>query len=44
MRKKVKCVETAIIYISINDAIRQTGIKGIGNCVSGKRKTAGNYH
>ena len=44
MRKKVKCVETNISYISINEAIRQTGIKGIGHCVSGKHKTAGNYH
>lgn len=42
----VLCVETNIVYYSINEAERQTGIfhGSIIYCCKGKRKTAGGYH
>ena len=44
--KKVLCVETGIIYKSINEAERQTGINqsSISKACRGKLKTAGGYH
>ena len=44
--KKVRCIETGVIYENISDAARQTGIyrESIGKCCNGKRKTAGGYH
>lgn len=45
--KKVRCVETGIIYNSISDASRKNNIKGRGHvsaCCKGTRKTAGGYH
>lgn len=48
MSKKVLCVETGVIYPSITEAYRQTGIgqKEIINVCKGKPhyKTAGGYH
>ena len=48
MSKKVLCVETGVIYPSIIEAYRQTGIgqKEITNVCKGKPhyKTAGGYH
>jgi hypothetical protein len=43
--KKVKCLETNNIYISIADASRKTNIgKGnIWSCCNGRRQTAGGY-
>lgn len=40
------CVETNKTYFGINEAERQTGInsRNIGQCLKGKRKTAGGYH
>ena len=42
----VKCVETNVIYPSIMEAQRQTGIfnTAIGKVCKGERKTAGHYH
>lgn len=44
--KKVICVETNIIYHSVREAQRQTGIQNshITECCKGNRKSAGNYH
>ena len=44
--KRVKCVETNIIYDSARDAERETGIKNanIGAVCKGKRQTAVGYH
>jgi hypothetical protein len=44
--KKVLCIETGIIYKSIREAERQTGVNhnNIGETCSGKRKTAGKMH
>ena len=44
--KKVKCVETGIIYTSINQAEKQTGInsRSISKVCKGTRYTAGGYH
>ena len=44
--KKVKCIETNIVYHSINEAERQTGIdnSSIIKACKGKYKTAGKYH
>lgn len=44
--KKVLCVECDVIYESIAEAQRQTGIShsNISNCCNGKRKIAGSYH
>lgn len=44
--KKVKCVETGKIYISVADAKRDTGANDIviGRCLKGFGKTAGGYH
>ena len=44
--KKVKCVETGKIYISVADAKRDTGANDIviGRCLKGLGKTAGGYH
>lgn len=38
------CVETQIIYESIAEAERLTGIKNISSCCRGERKMAGGYH
>lgn len=45
-RKRVRCIETDIIYDSINQASKSTGINytSLNDCVSGKQKTAGGYH
>lgn len=44
--KNVLCVETNIIYQSIMEAQRNTGISNtnISECCNGKRKTAGKLH
>ena len=45
-KRRVKCIETGIVYESIHEASRQTGIN-IGNITSvcqGKRKTCGGFH
>ena len=44
--KKVVCVETGIIYISIHDAENNTGIcsQNICRCCKGDKGTAGGYH
>lgn len=44
--KPVCCVETGIIYSSLSEAYRKTGIsfKNISSCVYGRRHTAGGYH
>lgn len=44
--KKVLCIETGVVYNSCGDAIRLTGIRGVGNVLRGYQgvKTAGGYH
>lgn len=44
--KKVRCIETGIIYESVHEAARQTGISNgnISQCCNGKRKSAGGFH
>ena len=44
--KKVECVETGIIYKSMLEANRQTGINNasISHVLNGRAKTAGGYH
>lgn len=41
-RKKVRCIETGVVYDSAMDAERRTGISNsqINQCCKGKRKTA----
>ena len=43
---KVKCIETGIIYSSLIEAEKITGVNRIciGNCCKGKQKTVGKYH
>jgi len=42
----VICVETGVIYNSIKNAAKETGINksAISHCCNGRNKTAGNYH
>lgn len=44
--KKVRCIETKVVYNSIKEASIQTeiGYSGISACCRGIRKTAGGYH
>lgn len=45
--KKVKCIETGEVFSSILAAAKATGQKTsshIGECCSGKRRSAGGYH
>lgn len=46
LRKKVLCVETNIIYISISHAAKATGlyVQNICRCCKGKLKQTGGYH
>ena len=46
LSKPVQCIETGIVYPSILDAGKQTGINHthLGDAARGKRKTAGGYH
>lgn len=43
-KKKVICIETQIVYDSIAEAERLTGIKNIVYCCKEKRNKAGGYH
>ena len=43
-RKKVKCVETNVVYNSIQEAEKITGIKHISCVCRHERKIAGGYH
>lgn len=42
----VLCLETGVVYPSVREAERQTGIHrpSISKCLNGKRKTAGGFH
>ena len=42
--KRVKCLETGIIYESVAEATRQTGITHITDVCKGKRHIASGYH
>ena len=44
--KKVRCIETGIVYPGASEAARQTGIdkSSISKCCRGKLKTAGGFH
>lgn len=41
--KKVRCVETGVIYNSITKAKQQTGITSISHCLNGKQNHAGGF-
>lgn len=45
-RKPIICIETGLIYESISEAARQTGIRreNIKTAINGKRLSAGGYH
>ena len=45
-RKKIKCIETNVIYNSQVEAQEITGVnrKWISSCINGYQKTAGGYH
>lgn len=43
-RKPVICIETQMVYESVLDAIKVTGISHIRDCCKEKLKTAGGYH
>ena len=43
-RKTILCVETGVVYSSIDDAKDIANISSISNCLKGKQKTAGGYH
>lgn len=45
-RKQIICIETKVIYESISEAARQTGIsrENIKTALNGKRLSAGGYH
>ena len=44
--KPVKCIETGVVYISLHEAERETGILYtlICHALNGRQKTAGGYH
>lgn len=44
--KQVLCVETGVVYCSVCEVSRQTGInrQNINSCCQGKRKTSGGFH
>lgn len=42
--KKVCCLETGMVYYSVSQAIKETGITSITACLKGKIKKAGGYH
>lgn len=42
-KKRVKCLETGIMYDSIADATRKTGISHIRQVIAGERNSAGGY-
>ena len=46
MARRVICVETGVVYGSMRDAFRSTGVnsKSISNCCLGKYRTAGKLH
>jgi hypothetical protein len=45
-RRKVMCIETGIIYSSINEAARNTNVNSgtICKCCKGIKKSGGGYH
>ena len=42
--KPIRCIETGIVYDSIADVFRKTGISNAHKCAKGYQKTAGGYH
>lgn len=44
--KPVRCVETGVVYESLNQANRLTGVdfRNISECIRNKRHTAGGFH
>lgn len=42
--KQILCIETGIIYESLKDAVRKTGISRIRDVCKGRRITAGGFH
>ncbi len=42
--RPVRCIETGIVYESISQAQRQTGIFNVHKCANYSQKTAGGYH
>lgn len=46
VKKPVRCIETGIVYSSMRNAYKETGIhaNSISRCCNGTHKTAGGYH
>lgn len=46
LSKQVKCIDTGVVYSSMHQAQKETGINNgsISSCCNGKIKTAGGYH
>lgn len=44
IKKQVLCIETGVVYESVSQAKKQTGITNISYVCNGKYKTAGGYH
>ena len=46
LSKKVRCIETGVIYNSINEAAEAIGkaASSLSNCLAGRRKTCGGFH
>ena len=42
--RRVQCIETGIIYRSLAEAYKQTGVKHILDCCKGRRNIAGGFH
>lgn len=42
-KKKIKCLETGVVYKSIAEATRKTGVGHIRQVIAGERKSAGGY-
>lgn len=42
--KMIRCVETGIIYSTINEAVKETKCPRIFACLKGVQKTSGGYH
>lgn len=46
IRKRVRCIETGIVYESVSEAAKAIGITqgALSNCLAGRTKTCGGYH
>lgn len=42
--RRVRCIETGVVYTGLNEAVKQTGIAAIWDALNGRQKTAGGLH